>query len=1408
MTLEFRMLGPLEVARDGRSLDLGPTQQRAVLCVLLIQANRVVSTDRLLDDLWGEQPPKTAPHALQVHISKLRKLLEPDRPPGAPGEVLVTRSPGYVLLVPPESRDAPRFEALAAEGRSALRLGRFEQAAEVLAEGLALWRGPALADFAYRPFAEGEAARLEELRLAAVEDRIEADLALGRHAGLVGELESWVREHPLRERLWAQLMLALYRSGRQADALRAYQTVQATLREELGLDPGPELRNLEEAILGQAPELAGVAEPSPQPPPQGRGSDPSREPEEMWASGEELKVATALFADLVGSTALGERLEPEHFKVVVEEAVAHMVAAVDEFGGTLMGVAGDGIFALFGAPRAHEDDPDRAVRAGLRIVEATSAYGEEVARAWEVDPLRVRVGIHTGPVVVGPLSIGGQTQYQAKGDAINSAARLQAVADAGAVLTSEATRRLVEPLFEWGEARPVTLKGKRLAIVASPALSIRPQKAKLRGIQGLEVELVGRDHELAILEELLASLSAGVGGVLFVAGEAGVGKSRLLAELRERFAKLGRGLWLEGRCLSYGRRLPYWPFRELLLQWLGTSPNQPHLRARVTLRAAMQRLIPEGAPQALPALEAVLGVEGEPGGPGPPEAIQQAIPAALGNLLERLAGEGPVAVAIDDLHWADPDSLELLERLLPVTERAAVSVVLALRPERGHPSWAVREAVFRDLAHRAREVRLEPLRGDADLRMLQLLAGADVLPAEVSRRLLEVAEGNPFYLEELVRSLMTAGALVRSDGGWRFDHEVPTEIPHTVEQVIVSRIDRLDARCREVLTAASVLGRQWSIQVLEGLGEGPELEEVLGELQRLDLLRQARRWPHPEYRFHHGLIQEAAYRTLVSERRRRLHHAAAQAMERIFADSLPEVSGELAHHWQEAGDAERALPYQYMAAEEAWRIHAVDAARAHYSAALERGASLDTEEARRTTTKARLGRGRLWRATGEADRAQVDLQAALEGAQAIEDRAGEMQALEELAVLEVEFPGRGRAAQESFEAALDLAERLGDQAGEVSLLNRLAIHHANQLRLDRALDQAQRALALAEGAGDERLRARAMDGLKLINTYLGDFPSVRRLVPELEQILRRTDDLWYLQFVLAEWSVEAAAGGRWDEALGRLDEALTINERGGFRADEPLLRAMLAWTHRSRGAYGDALEQGRAAVALADELDSGWWRAWAEANLGAILLELRAPEEAIPHLERGMAAARRSRIRTQLVRCAGHLAWAQWLREDHDAYPEHLHTAQSLLRELSAPPGATFLYGADAHTAVARLHLARGDLTGAQAILAPLVAAARAAGWVEHLAHGLLLLGVANSTQTEALLREAVAVAERSGLLGLEWQARSTLGGLLRSAGRAEEGEQHLARAAEIIEVLAASIPDEGLRESFVAGATAELRGE
>ncbi len=492
--MQFGILGPLEVSTAGGRLPLGSPQQRALLADLLLHANEVVPRDRLIDDLWGDAPPGTATKIVQLYVSALRKALDPER------RMLVTEAPGYRLIVDPEQLDASSFERLAAEGRRALAAGDPAAGADRLRAALALWRGPALADVADAEFARADAARLEELRLAALEDRIEAELALGRHAELAGELEGLVRRHPLRERLRAQQMLALARSGRQAEALGAYRDARRAFVEELGLEPGPELREAERAILAQAPEaVAAVA---------GAAQAPTR------------KTVTAVFVELT----VAAPLDPELAARAVAEATVHSVDSLERHGTRVEHAAGS-LVALFGVPRVREDDALRALRAALDV---RAAVGPLVA---------VAICVRTGEAVLG-----------ADGAAA-AALRPARPALPGEIVVAPETEQLVAGDIELARAHD---GAALLRAVHADALAVRRRA---------DSPLIGRTREIAHLREAFAAVvRSRAPALVTVLGPAGIGKSRLAGALA---AQLDSDV-LVARCSPHEESGALAPLAELL----------------------------------------------------------------------------------------------------------------------------------------------------------------------------------------------------------------------------------------------------------------------------------------------------------------------------------------------------------------------------------------------------------------------------------------------------------------------------------------------------------------------------------------------------------------------------------------------------------------------------------------------------------------------------------------------------------------------------------------------------------------------------------------------------------------------------------------------------------------------------
>ena len=779
MTVEFRLLGPLELVRDGEPVPLTAAKQRLLLADLLVHRGETVSVDRLVDDLWPEAPPADPRHALEAHASRLRGVLD-----GAAD--LLSRSPGYVLEVAPDTVDVVRFERLVAEARGSGP----DAAAALAAEALALWRGPPLADCTYEPFAQSEIRRLEELRREALNVRIDAELALGS-TDLVPELEALVAADPSHERLVMQLMLALYRGGRQTDALAAYRAAHRRLAEDFGVEPTPELRALEAQILRHDPALAG--------------------PAPLQPVAAQRKLATILFADVADSTGLAVTLDPEALRGLMRRYFDIAAEAVARHGGTVEKFAGDAVMAVFGTPVAHEDDALRAARAAVEIRDAIALLDRELERTLGVR-LAVRLGLASGEVLTG-----GPDEPMATGPATIVSNRLQQEVGPGEIAVDALTRRLTAAAGTFDDLGDVELRGLRRPTRAFRLVELSADAPALE--RRLDAPLVGREQELAVLRTALAdAVAARELRAVTVVGAPGVGKSRLVRELAASVAE--DATVLLGRCNAYGEGSAFRPLRD-----------------------------------ALGDADAIAAVFGEDGSTPADE-----VPWAFRRHCEHVAAERPLVLVLDDLHWAEPALLDLVEYLAGSSSAAPIALVCIARDD-----LAEERPAFPGSGER---VALEPLSDEETGTLAGHLLPESSLDEATYERLVAAAEGNPLFLEQLVAHIAETGLL---------------EPPPTLRALLGARLDRLGPGERGVLERASVVGREFgAVDVAELLdpSAAPTAAAHLEALVRRGFVRAV----NGGFRFRHWLIHDAAYRAAPKELRAELHERFADILARAAAD--------------------------------------------------------------------------------------------------------------------------------------------------------------------------------------------------------------------------------------------------------------------------------------------------------------------------------------------------------------------------------------------------------------------------------------------------------------------------------------------------------------------------------------------
>ena len=826
--MQVRILGPFQLEDGGRRIMIGGARQRAVLADLLLHANEVVPSERLLVDLWGEDSPPNAANALQAAISRLRRVLPPGR--------LITTAPGYELRIFPVELDVKQFEQLISQGRDVLGAGTPAEAARMFGQALSLWRGPPLADFRYEPFAQAEIARLEELQVTCLEERIEANLALGSVGALTAELQRLVSEYPLRERLRGQLMLALYRSGRQAEALEVYREFRTTLQEELGLEPSPQLRELEAAILRQDPVLSRRSTTS--------GAPLARRP------------VTVLVVVLQMESNSGTALDPEAHEVVNEYSVSGLTAVLERYGGKLATGAGERLMGVFGVASLHEDDALRAVRASLEARDALDAEAG-ILLSRHGASLTCRFGLATGEALVG-----GSGPLGFAGDVGTRAVMLAEAAEPGQILISRQTQQLAAAAVETERAGPDRF------ILRSAHAGMRPLALRL------DAPLVGRDEEMRRLQSAyVRATRERVTITVTVIGEAGLGKTRLVHEIAGR---LGREVKvLTGRCLPYGEGITFWPLRELVLQ-AGAGHGSAD-----TIKALL-----EGETDAAGVAERLHHALG-PGNQGSSNAAE--IFWAARRFLEALARSQPLLIVFEDLHWAEPTFLDLVESLALQPGRSPIVLVCIARPEllEQRPAWAAE-------ADRTVFIELTPLGDGPAAALLDALAGDQRIPASTRARLIDTSGGNPLYLEQLAVSLSE-----------QTESEIRPVLPPTIQALLAARLQRLGPGASSVLACAAIVGKYFGVQAVRELLP-PEARDPLNRnLQTLigkGLVQQGPPGTSPveQYNFRHILIQQAAYRAIPKSLRAELHHRYADWLEYVFPEPVAQRAEILGYHLEQS----------------------------------------------------------------------------------------------------------------------------------------------------------------------------------------------------------------------------------------------------------------------------------------------------------------------------------------------------------------------------------------------------------------------------------------------------------------------------------------------------------------------------
>ncbi|MDN0076322.1 adenylate/guanylate cyclase domain-containing protein [Crenobacter sp. SG2303] len=1017
----------------------------------------------------------------------------------------------------------------------------------------------------------------------------------------------------------------------------------------------------------------------------------------------ERKTVTALFADMAGSTALIHDLDPEDARRLIDPVLALMMEAVHHYEGYVAKSMGDGILALFGAPIANEDHPQRALLAALRMQEAMHRYADGVRLAQGI-ALQIRVGINSGEVVVRTIRIHDlHTDYDPVGNSIHIASRMEGIAVPGSIVASEHTRHLTEGYFAFKALGATPIKGLPEPLAVFEVLGLGPLRTRLQvsASRGL-ARFVGRSRELGQLRAARAGAQAGHGQIVGMVGDPGVGKSRLYHEFKLLAPR--DCLVLETFSVSHGKAYPYLPLIELLRNYCQLTAQDDERRRRERITGKVLTL-DRALEDTLPYLFHLLGAA-EPNSAlamMDPQIRRQRTFEAIKRLLVRESLTQPLELIVEDLQWLDSETEAFLGFLGESVGNARILLLVNYRPEYRH-DWG-RKSYYTQL-------RLDPL-GEAEAReLLHALLGDAPGLAPLERLILELTEGNPFFIEEVVQALAEGHVLQGERGHYRLE-QLPgrLQIPATVQGVLASRIDRLQPAEKALLQTLAVIGKVFTWSLLARVVDQSEdtMKSLLTRLQAGEFIYEQPAFPEVEYSFKHALTQEVAYGSLLSDQRRALHERTGQAIEALFGARLEEHSSELAHHFSRSGNAPKAVEYLHCAGRQALQRSADAEAVAHLTTALALLATLpDAPERTRQELELLITLGPAWMAT------------------------------------------KGHAAPEveaTYTRALTLCRQLGETIQLFPALLGLRTFYLVRGELLTSRELGEQLLTLARKAQDPALLAQAHRALGTSLLGLGELDPARA---QLEQALALYDPsaaffyglepgvLGLAYFALDLWLL-----GYPDQALARSQEMLALAQIRSQPPDSANALIFAAELHLHRREAQPTRELTEAAIALATEHGFPYFLAYGTILSGWVLAEQGCAAEGVERMQQGLAAYRATGAEHWQTHYLALLAEAYGRAGQTEAGLETLTEALAVVDQKQER-----VYEAELYRLKGELMLQQPSREGEEA-----------GGWDE----------------AEACFLKAIAIARRQGARSLELRAVMGLSRLWRQQGKPGDARRILA---------------------------------
>jgi len=1089
--LSLYLLGPPRVVRDGEPIELNARKGIALLAYLAVTKERH-RRDALVNLLWPESDQVRGRTALRSTLYALRHALAGDwldadrESVGLATDVdnpaLVDQGLGTGSAIASASAfwlDMDQFHAQlkACHGHGHLPSGVCPGCLVPLTAAVNVYRGDFMSGFTLKDsfnFDDWQFFQTEGLRREfsdALDRLVQCHIAQGAFEPATRYARQWLALDRLNEAAHRQLMHLYAWAGQRSIALRQFEECARILQSQLGTSPQQATIELHDMIVdgripqpsvdGRAPPLpatregAGVVQdraPSP------TDARPSFAESALPVADVTKRMVVVLSAKIGPSPSGTSRTDPEDQALLTVRLHSVIRDILSSYGGKIGRMVGGNVVALLGLGQTRESDPELAIRAAI-----------ETRREAERLGFTLTAGVAIGEIYVGASSSDEEREPTLAGSAIDCATRLAEQAQAGQILVGEATYHLAHGAFEWHPMSSDTAENGRTATTYRvERLLVHPAKA--RGIEGMRAALVGRNEELSRLTDALAQVLQGQGHMVSLIGEAGVGKSRLVAELRQvalRHRKVDPSpLWLEGRCLDLGTAPSYAPFVDILQSLWGWSAREADRRRYERITLFLKELVGQGhlSQERADEVAALLGrLLSLPIGPewearlgqDDPEQIRWHTFLAIRDFFRALCQRQPVVLVFEDLHWADSLSLDLISLLMEHLDTVPLLLLCVYRPVREHRCWHLATIAAQKCQGNLVELYLRELTREQSWQMVSALLVSHTLPLPVRNLIMDQSQGNPFFIEEVVCSLIDSGAVCQEGNAWHVGQKATSlTIPESIQSVILSRIDCLDERLQRVLKAASVVGRVFRLRVLaHTLGQEPELENMLWDLEDRALIYRERTVPEIEYSFKHVLTQQTVYQSILQDRRAGLHRQVVSAIESLYRDSLDEYYEQLAHHCEQDGDVNQTIAYLFKAGEKAKRSYANVEAIAHLTRAL---------ELLGTTPE-----------TPERDRLEVNLQLALG-----------------VPLVHVQGHAHPRV-QRVYSRALELCVQVCDAPQRLQAWVGLRRFHLLRGEFQRAYELSVEILGLAQEAGDPLhiSWAHAMQGEALY--WLGEFKEAR-----------------------------------------------------------------------------------------------------------------------------------------------------------------------------------------------------------------------------------------------------------------------------------------------------------------------------